>query len=661
MKVRVQLKCATCGQYSPVNHLDHDGLFFCGTCGRDQPFDVDVWREYILPTASATGDAFWGNFGVFPPWPEGDMANGSALFGSEYGLLKQHLLQVGKSKTHVRLERSGGVVISDAIRSNSFIVECFPGTPHCPQCRAQWSPYVQAAGVVVAQCTQCGTRESYRVDEQLAKRVKDFVGALAPDHVEGRPPVRLEAEPGSAALAIKCGGCGAALHVTAGQNFVACSYCSTSSLIPDRVLSRTLLRAQMQPWWLGFKSPSRLRRSLDKVAAERERQADLKRRKEAQHRERSQQRTQDKLAQEQTKKADAAKKKWMVVGYSLFAGLAIVGAVVAQLVLPQMQQQEKAETRQKAEAARASDDVLERFSFDLSSEQAAELLRADKPDDLRVLFKPGGIVSRAVIYNGGHWTHYIELNPGDAFDQDGVERRLQEAAPNHWNAADSSLDLRLQHSRLIYDPKKKELSVSTRIKDPDLAKRVANTMWALIYYAATGKSKPSAEQLALLNGPKLSAFSKLDLSVPIEQAATTFKSAFPLGNCQTVTNGLTAETYMQCEIGTDHATIRSLVLAWSNAPKSSVDHVNIFFDARKPPPEFASCLVPALGPGKEIVTDHATGEKAQIWSLSKQGDEVRLGSWLSVTAPKQRPLGKPPAWTARFEALAKALDSCQLK
>ena len=258
VQIRLRIRCAVCSQYSPVGHLDDDGSFFCGSCGAERTFDVDLWKDLILPYASFVGDAFWARRGALEAWPD-DGRMDDRLRG--YKTASSDIMAIGVDCTSARVEVQGTTSLSDPMRSSRFVAQYAPGHPLCTTCQGPLKVALEKKGVLRASCAKCASDETHDIGDKV--KLKDFLGALAPDHIQGHPEVRLDSEAGSAALTLLCGGCGAPLTVSAGQRLVQCSYCEVSSLIPDRIGARSQSQEQPEPWWLHFRSPSGVRKALD--------------------------------------------------------------------------------------------------------------------------------------------------------------------------------------------------------------------------------------------------------------------------------------------------------------------------------------------------------------------------------------------------------------
>jgi hypothetical protein len=269
VELTVEIKCTACSQTSPINHLDLDGMFYCVSCGREMPFDEDLWGEDVLFVASATGDQFWTKLRAFPPWPTGKPSedDDSEDWCEKWQAIQPVFAELGTTKARVRITSGGMVIAAGVMKARSVTAEAFPGHPLCPSCHVPLHVSFPSRGQVVAQCSRCGTTSSYRVPEAAFEQCQELVGVIAPDHSEGRPPVRLEAQPGTAAIAIRCGNCSAALSLTPGEHFVTCQYCKTTSVVPNRVMAQAQRGAKPEPWWVAFRAPSAMRQRLAESVA----------------------------------------------------------------------------------------------------------------------------------------------------------------------------------------------------------------------------------------------------------------------------------------------------------------------------------------------------------------------------------------------------------
>jgi hypothetical protein len=274
VQVRMQVTCMQCSKQSPVESLDIEGRFFCTSCGRDAMFVQDVWQETVLPFASAVGDYFWARLGAFPPWPgvipDKDTLEDLGEPWSEHAdilpsSLRDNFPHLGVDRPRLRILTTGMTLSSAGMRTRGFLIELAPGHPLCPRCHAPMEAS-GARGTTTLRCVACATGDTYRAPDQALRWCAELVGVVAPDHVQGKAEVRIEAEAGTAAVAIKCPSCGSPLTLAPDERFATCAYCKTSSLVPTGVLAQAFRKASpLRPWWLALQSPSALRQVLQAV------------------------------------------------------------------------------------------------------------------------------------------------------------------------------------------------------------------------------------------------------------------------------------------------------------------------------------------------------------------------------------------------------------
>ena len=269
VQVRLQATCLQCNQKSPVDSLAADGRFYCVHCGRDALFVQDAWQETVLPFASAVGDCFWARLGVFPPWPasipDRDFFDDAGDPWSEHAevlptSLRDNFPMIGVDRPRLRITMSGMTMGSAGMRSRGLEIELSPGHPLCGKCRTPAMVSGAGAGLATVRCAGCRTEETYRVPEHALGWCEELVGVIAPDHVQGRSEVRIEAQAGNAAVAVKCPSCGSPLALAPDERFATCPYCKTQSIVPVGVLAQAFRKpTPPRPWWLAMRSPSALR------------------------------------------------------------------------------------------------------------------------------------------------------------------------------------------------------------------------------------------------------------------------------------------------------------------------------------------------------------------------------------------------------------------
>jgi hypothetical protein len=138
MQLRVLLGCQQCGNKSPLERLDVQGRFFCTSCGQDRMFDEDLWKEQILPLASAVGEAYWARARVFPAFEAPFLADDSDDDDDDAEVLElvrtQVLPKVGVSKASMEANCRGMVVSGEGTKTRVMSARLTPGHPLCPTC-----------------------------------------------------------------------------------------------------------------------------------------------------------------------------------------------------------------------------------------------------------------------------------------------------------------------------------------------------------------------------------------------------------------------------------------------------------------------------------------------------------------------------------------------
>jgi hypothetical protein len=271
VQVRLSIKCMQCQQPSPLSRIDTDGRFYCYSCGREQLFDADIWKESVFYVGSALGDAYWANAHVFPPWPpydaeKADLTDTDPFDEINADLLKHTLRkcqQVGQATGGLTVEQSGMSIGGGGMRTRGVAVAMSPGHPLCTRCKTPLETTMPADGVVAARCSRCGTSDAYRLPGAAKVICSDVSGVLSPEHVEGRDVVRIASAPGSPALAITCPKCGSGLQLAPGERLTNCPYCKTTALVPDHVASAGKpAPTNPDPLWLAFRTPSSVRNAV---------------------------------------------------------------------------------------------------------------------------------------------------------------------------------------------------------------------------------------------------------------------------------------------------------------------------------------------------------------------------------------------------------------
>lgn len=155
----------------------------------------------------------------------------------------------------------GGVQVPTSLHIRAEV-----GHPSCEKCRATLVVQRGAVGEVRSSCPRCGESRSYRLPAEAAAIAPALIGVMANEHRSDCMPTRVENDatrPGAIALA--CPGCGAHLELAEGARFATCTYCRTTSRIPEKTLYRSGSEAaKPEPFWLAFEGRSARRMQLER-------------------------------------------------------------------------------------------------------------------------------------------------------------------------------------------------------------------------------------------------------------------------------------------------------------------------------------------------------------------------------------------------------------
>lgn len=282
VQVRLKLGCVQCGNRSPIDMLDADGRYFCFSCQQDRQFDTDLWHERIVPMAAIVADGFWTNMRMLPPWPpvmpEEDWLEDQEGW-SEIGevipqLMKDFLPRIGIERARLTMEQEGTVFGAGGMKTSTHEVALFPGYPLCTICKSPVQVGFPKRGVAQVGCLRCNVHETHVSSEELVAKCPDLIAAIAPDHVQGRPPVRTEAKAGTAALAVLCPQCGASLAMPTGTRTVTCTHCRATAIVPERLAATPGQTPDPEGWWLALYAPCSLRKLLSQPGAGRNKDDD---------------------------------------------------------------------------------------------------------------------------------------------------------------------------------------------------------------------------------------------------------------------------------------------------------------------------------------------------------------------------------------------------
>lgn len=250
VRVSAEFQCRACGHASPLNHLDLDGSVRCMRCGLDQRFASNSWRE-ALEHAHAVADLAGSPEGRRPsPWLS--IASDNPF----------------KGVTSAEHRQSGFATERGMQIPTSMVMTASLGEPECEVCRVRLG-FQRLGSELRSTCPRCAEARSYGLPPIARSLARGLVGVMTAEHRSDQPITRVKDDiehPGAVALA--CPSCGGGLSVAPGVRVVTCSYCRTSSRIPEKTLFQLgSTDVQPEPWWLAFEGPSTKRRLLERDPA----------------------------------------------------------------------------------------------------------------------------------------------------------------------------------------------------------------------------------------------------------------------------------------------------------------------------------------------------------------------------------------------------------
>ena len=231
--VRASLRCRSCGFGSPLDGLVvRDGVE-CASCGIFQRFEGAAAWPSALAFAHDVGD-------LAGPAQEGCFPH-AAIWIED----KNPYVGVGRART---------------FESKSFPgvdIEAAAGFPLCESCDKPLDVRFDQ-GSVTTHCGGCDRTARYDTPSIGSA----LVGVVAPEHREGRREVTVTGGAERGAIALVCPQCGASLPPTAAAS-AECTYCHTVSLIPARARSKQRGVVPALTFFVAFRGPTELRRSLE--------------------------------------------------------------------------------------------------------------------------------------------------------------------------------------------------------------------------------------------------------------------------------------------------------------------------------------------------------------------------------------------------------------
>lgn len=238
--VECDFACRACGLRSPLDALDADGEVECRRCGLAQKFDVEQWEECI-GFAQDVADC-GGPPGRRPPFANSPYAT------------------IGETNTFAEKTLSGMVIDGEGMKPRSLRVRVTPGHPLCDACKVPLAIDLDGQGHARTTCPRCQAQAIYGMPNGADDVSCDIAAVIADDHRTDRPPVRVQPNPGGAAVALTCPQCNAALSMPDASGLVTCNYCRTPARVPSRTLWKLTGQAPSHKrWWVLFDDDSPMR------------------------------------------------------------------------------------------------------------------------------------------------------------------------------------------------------------------------------------------------------------------------------------------------------------------------------------------------------------------------------------------------------------------
>jgi len=243
--ITCEFQCRACSHLSPLNYLDLDGSVRCLRCGLDQAFARAAWQR-ALGHAHAVGDLAGS--------PEGRHPHPVFSIAKENPFAKAR----GGRDSQSGFATERGVQIPTNVQVSAEV-----GTPDCEKCRVPLVVQRRGPGQIHSSCPRCGEARTYVLPPEGPRISPGLVGVMATEHRTDTPMTRVEDRPG--AVAILCPSCGGALEVARDSRFATCTYCRTTSRIPEKTLYRSGSEAVTpERIWLAFEGPSQMRKKLER-------------------------------------------------------------------------------------------------------------------------------------------------------------------------------------------------------------------------------------------------------------------------------------------------------------------------------------------------------------------------------------------------------------
>ncbi len=306
--------------------------------------------------------------------------------------------------------------------------------------------------------------------------------------------------------------------------------------------------------------------------------------------------------------------------------------------------------------ASSSEALLRRFSFDLSESDADRLFGVAPGKKIDVDFTRSSVVNELEItYPYTTKLRDFVLWGGRSFDPQAALRRLESIAPHRLDERGNFKTVACGPAALTFDPRVAHYhSGYIHAERLETAKR-ANAYWAVALYLVYGKTRPTAEQLELVNGPKLASLAQLDLRMRAGAASDGGLAKLTSSTCSVTP--FKDEKLVSCAIDVDDPLVDKLTLKWFDSASDGASIESAAFAFHRPrasgtvDSHVGACIDHAIADGRS--------PSKTRWQLDSAGDSVALYEHeLVIKAPDDRTKDAPPPWAEYFPAIVKALATC---
>jgi hypothetical protein len=242
--VRLEVRCASCGRFTPVPSLAPGRAVPCARCGDDVPLPERTWTA-ILDRAHAVAD-------LLGEHPEGQEPSGFAI---------------DEVNPFAAMARRRAVVVFAADEADALAgwlpddvrARIAPGVPLGGDDYEPIQIRPESPGAITTRSALTSAR--YAVDVRAVGLHRQLLGVVADEHHDPRdePDVAVVGATGA-----RCPGCGAAFQLAGSAVRVRCETCDLVSHVPAALRLRTDPDPRPEAWWLVFDGPSPYRRFLER-------------------------------------------------------------------------------------------------------------------------------------------------------------------------------------------------------------------------------------------------------------------------------------------------------------------------------------------------------------------------------------------------------------